>query len=394
VNGSVLHIVPTLARSDGISAATAWMIDCGLEHSSWTPRLLTARYPNEPLREETLTQLGPSAVVLEVQAPFVGSIGRKIGVPQGFASALARDTSKDTVAHIHGLWRYPSLVGAPLLRRLGVPYVMSVHGLLMPGPLRHRGVPKRVALRLLEKRNLEAAAAVLVSSRLERAGLERLNLHLANVVEVAPGLTRAATDFLWRTVRPAATVRKVILCVARLHPIKRISELLAAFATLASDNPTWDLHVVGPEEDSTYARQLRDFVDTAGLSKRVSFAGVVNGEALWLRYLSADLFVLPSSTENFGLAVLEALTAGIPVIATTGTIWSELPEVGCGWWVEATAAGLRSALVAAMALPDDSRRAMGQRGAAFAERKYSRSQATLRISEVYGHAHAQRAGSA
>ena len=359
------------------------MIDCGLEGSNWTPRLLTARYADEPLREETLNQLGPSAVVLDVRAPFIGSIGRKVGIPQGFASALARAACLGTVAHVHGLWRYPSLIGAPLLRRLGVPYVMSLHGLLMPGPLRRHALPKLIALTLLEKRNLEGAAAVLVSSRLEREGLDRINVRLSDVVEIPPGLTRAATDFLRHARPPARSSRKVILCVARLHPIKRIEDLLAAFAAIASDNPTWDLQVVGPAEDSLYARRLSHFVETADLSSRVSFAGALNGEALWSRYLAADLFVLPSSSENFGLTVLEALTAGIPVITTTGTIWHELDEIGCGWWVEATAAGLRGSLTAAVALSDEARRSMGERGAAFAAQKYSRTRTALLLSDVY-----------
>jgi len=94
----------------------------------------------------------------------------------------------------------------------------------------------------------------------------------------------------------------------------------------------------------------------------ISFSGSIEGQAKWELMKAADLFVLPTYSENFGIAVAEALACGVPVITTHGAPWAGLIDHGCGWWVEVTVEALVGALQAAIDLTDDERLAMGRRG--------------------------------
>jgi glycosyltransferase involved in cell wall biosynthesis len=100
-------------------------------------------------------------------------------------------------------------------------------------------------------------------------------------------------------------------------------------------------------------------------------------------YRSADLFVLPSHSENFGLVVAEALASGVPVITTRGTPWEELVAHRCGWWVEKTTDSLAEALRDAMSRTDEERREMGERGRQLIEQKYTWSSVAAQMKSVY-----------
>ncbi len=101
---------------------------------------------------------------------------------------------------------------------------------------------------------------------------------------------------------------------------------------------------------------------SSDLLSSVSFSGSIEGGAKWELMRAADLFVLPTYSENFGIAVAEALACGVPVITTKGAPWAGLLERNCGWWVDVTVDALAGALEEALALSDDERLAMGQRG--------------------------------
>ena len=107
-----------------------------------------------------------------------------------------------------------------------------------------------------------------------------------------------------------------------MHPKKGLETLLQAWAKIEPAYPGWRLSLIGPGEER-YVGELRAMARTLGLG-RVSFGEPVYGAAKWDAYRAADLFVLPSLNENFGLTVAEALAAGTPVIATTGTPWSRV----------------------------------------------------------------------
>jgi glycosyltransferase involved in cell wall biosynthesis len=111
--------------------------------------------------------------------------------------------------------------------------------------------------------------------------------------------------------------------------------------------------------------------------------GRLEGSEKSAAYSTANLFVLPSHTENFSLVTAEALAAGVPVVTTQGTPWAELPERGCGWWVPVGAEGITMALREAMAMTDEMRREMGLRGKVLIGEKYTWPVIAKQMSEVY-----------
>ncbi len=138
---------------------------------------------------------------------------------------------------------------------------------------------------------------------------------------------------------------RLALFLSRIHPVKGLHLLVEALRLL---RPTgWKFIISG--EGGSYTAEVQRLIRTAGLAHLFEFPGALYGERKWQYYRNADLFLLPSLTENFGIVVLEALACETPVLATTGTPWPELLRYGCGWWVESNVAGIARGLDEALA---------------------------------------------
>jgi glycosyltransferase involved in cell wall biosynthesis len=155
-----------------------------------------------------------------------------------------------------------------------------------------------------------------------------------------------------------------ILYLGRLHPIKGIENLLRALPVLKTNAR---LSICG-EGDSAYQKQLQSLAHELGLNGRVKFHGRVEGQAKEQQFRETDLCVVPSFKENFCIVVAEALARGVPVIASRGTPWQRLREMGCGLWVDNSSEELSKAMDLAANLP---LREMGQRGQAWMRQEFS-----------------------
>jgi glycosyltransferase involved in cell wall biosynthesis len=151
--------------------------------------------------------------------------------------------------------------------------------------------------------------------------------------------------------------------------VKGLEMLLSAWTAIAADFSDWELVIAGPlkgaypESMQTLAREMR--------APRVKFAGEVLGEAKRFLLSSAALFVLPSYSENFGMAVAEALAHGLPVITTTGTPWAAISSHNCGWYIAPDKTALRDTLREALNRPLPALHEMGRNGQAWMQRDYS-----------------------
>ena len=143
--------------------------------------------------------------------------------------------------------------------------------------------------------------------------------------------------------------------------------LLDAWEKLAPDN--WLLVIAG-NDDSNHLPMLERKIEELGLSEQVKLVGPLFGEAKEQAYLNANLFLLPSYSENFGIVVTEALAYQVPVLTTTSCPWHELESECCGWWTEPTPEGIESGLIRAFAASDAERIEMGVRGRELVKRKY------------------------
>jgi glycosyltransferase involved in cell wall biosynthesis len=144
----------------------------------------------------------------------------------------------------------------------------------------------------------------------------------------------------------------------------------------------WRLAIAGPDE-AAHQAQVARAVEAHGLDDVVSFAGPLYGAGKESALFDADLLVLPSHSESFGMVVAEALAHGVPVLTTTGTPWSELPQRGCGWWVAPTIDGLSEGLRAATSCEGGMLRQMGCRGRDWVTKEFGWKRVTHQFLSIY-----------
>lgn len=289
-----------------------------------------------------------------------------------FARALSSSVEGGTVIHDHGIWLPMNHAAASVATTVKVPRIVSVRGMLTEWSLGQSRWKKRLMWTMLQRRDLETAACIHATSEEERGDVRRKGLRVP-VAIIPNGVDVPAA--LPAPVRPA---RKRALFLGRIHPIKGLEDLLDAWQ--GARQAGWELVVAGPIEDARLGDRL-EAVTAADSSIR--YVGEVADAAKWELYASADLFVLPTRSENFGIVVAEALAAGVPVITTKGAPWQELETHRCGWWIDHGVEPLVEALSHAMTLPDEERREMGKRGRALVEENYSWETVAEKMIEVY-----------
>jgi glycosyltransferase involved in cell wall biosynthesis len=273
------------------------------------------------------------------------------------------DPRPDAVAHFHGLWQrsFPAL--ARTCQARSIPCVVSPHGMLEPWALRHKWWKKWPYFQLVEKRRIAAASCVLATGTTEANRL-RAMFPRTRVESLPLGLTAASRpDYV--AARQSLDWNEdetVVLFLSRIHQKKGLDLLLAALAELNGKWPaSTRLVIVGPEEQAGYARRCHEFaVRNAARLPRVDWAGAVWGEERWRYFQGADLFCLPTHSENFGLAILEACQVGTPVLTTTETPWTDTLADGRGFIAQPELPAIREQLARFFSQP---RWTSGQRDA-------------------------------
>ena len=160
--------------------------------------------------------------------------------------------------------------------------------------------------------------------------------------------------------------RKIVF-FGRIHPTKAVDDLVVAWANVADKYPNWSLQIAGP--DCGAVPELKRVIAQRNIP-RVSFIGELHGVDKYKFLASADLYVLPSLTENFGITIAEALACGTPVIASRGCPWERLVEKGCGWWIDIGAEALTMQLGRSLSESSNSLKVMGEKGRAWMQDEY------------------------
>ncbi|MEQ1851594.1 MAG: glycosyltransferase [Chthoniobacteraceae bacterium] len=253
----------------------------------------------------------------------------------------------DALVHFHGLWQRDFPAIARRCGELRIPFVVSPHGMLEPWARRHKWWKKWPYFHLVEKPWIQTAACILATGEPE-AGRLRCMFPRGRVESLPLGLT-AATRPGYEDARRAlgwGADETVLVFISRIHVKKGLDLLLAALAGIdGARRAKTRLVIVGPEEQPAYAARCREFAvrNAAGLP-RIDWPGAVWGDARWPYFQGADLFCLPTHSENFGLAVLEALQVGTPALTTTGTPWAASLTDGCGFIATPDQHGIRTQL--------------------------------------------------
>jgi glycosyltransferase involved in cell wall biosynthesis len=265
------------------------------------------------------------------------------------------------VLHDNGIWLPHNHRLAVLAANRGIARIVSTRGMLEPWATNHKRWKKILAWSAYQRRDLKRARYHHATADTEARNLQRLRLRvpvcvIPNGVEVPEICQNVARALYSKDDRDG---RKTALFLGRIHPKKGLPMLIEAWRRVRPDG--WVLQIAGPDEGG-HRVQVENAVFTAGLSEAVSFVGPIEGEKKESAFSNADLFVLPTHSENFGLVVAEALAHGLPVLTTTGAPWSMLSERGCGWWVDPTIDGIAAGLRRAASCDSNTLQTMGAKG--------------------------------
>jgi glycosyltransferase involved in cell wall biosynthesis len=233
----------------------------------------------------------------------------KVSLP--LARWLKREVGRFDVVHIHAMFSHTSIAAARAARRAGVPYVIRPLGVLNQyGVKQRRAFLKRLSLRWVEGPLLRDAAAIHFTLADERDEAQLLGLPFTPVV-IPLGLEA--------TPLPAANsdARPTVLYLSRIDPKKNIEELLGAWKIIQPAHPDWQLVIAG-SGDPGYEESLRKLAAELGVASSVVWPGLVKGQEKSQLLSDAQIFTLPSHSENFGIAAAEALLAGKPCVFTPG----------------------------------------------------------------------------
>lgn len=282
-----------------------------------------------------------------------------------------------TLVHDHGLWTPTHVASALAAWKTGVPLVVSTRGMLEPWALQQKRWKKRMAWWAYQRWVLKHASLLHATADAEAESLRRLGFD--QPIAVIPNGVHTETPESERRASSDGEGHQALF-LSRLHRKKGLPMLLEAWADVRP--PGWELVLAGPSEDG-HRDELEKRVQELGLNEEVTFVGPVDDEEKWKYYASADLFVLPTHSENFGIVVAEALAAETPVLTTTGAPWEDVTTNDCGWWVEPEVEAITQALKEAVQCTDEQRQKMGIRGRALIERKYSWQSVAGRMEAVY-----------
>jgi glycosyltransferase involved in cell wall biosynthesis len=325
----------------------------------------------------TIATPTPSRLEAAAVPPGVTLVGPVADIPRRVRGA--------EVVHLHGLWQGHTRRGARAARRYGVPYLIAAHGMAEPWALRHKALKKRVYTALVEGRNLRRASCLHALSRPEIGHLRALAPRTP-ICLIPNGVDLAALADLpprseLETLHPELRGKFLLLFLSRLHVKKGLDLLAEALARLAPSHP--DLHLLLAGNDDGAKAPFLARMDALGLSARVTYLGHVSGESARRAWGAADAFVLPSYSEGFSMAILEALACRRPVLITTACHFPELAAAEGGIVVAPTVAAVTRGLADLLEAAPTQRAAWGQRGRRLVEERYTWDRQGERLSEVY-----------
>jgi len=236
---------------------------------------------------------------------------------------------------------------------------------------------------LVERRHLRRAVCLHALTYSEAQDYRRFGL-TASVAIVPNGITCprnvSAEPFLNQL--PVLRNKQLVLFLGRLHYKKGVDLLCRAWREIMARFPDSHLVLAGPDFENT-AATIRSLISELKLDGRVTITGMLESDLKWSALAAAELFVLPSHSEGFSVAILEALGMGLPVVITPGCNFPEVATHACGLIANATTADIQAALADILALSDRDRQDMGDRGRALVEREYAWPLIGSRIMEVY-----------
>lgn len=306
---------------------------------------------------------------------------------------LRANAARFDLVIVNGLWQYPGFAVRRALWGTGTPYFVYTHGMLDPWfkrayPLKH--LKKGLYWPWGEYRVLRDAKAVLFTCEEEKLlarqsfGLYQANEEVVSLGTAGPVGDPDAQREAFLSAFPVLRGRRVLLFLGRLHVKKGCDLLIEAFARVASSDPSLSLVMAGPDQTGWQA-DLERLASAQGVGDRVVWTGILAGELKWGAFYAAEVFLLPSHQENFGIAVAEALACGVPVlISDKVNIWREILADGAGRVASDDADGTARLIQERLALSEREKQAMRGRPLDCFERRYEIHRAVQNLLAVLG----------
>jgi len=347
----VLHVIPSLSPNDGGPSVAMLLIARGLRRAGILADVATTIDSEDSLNnrlEQRATIDGVNYYSFRRQTRFYK-------VSFNLSNWLSKHIRDYDLIHIHALFSYSSYAAARIARKNGVPYIVRPLGVLNRwGMQNRRRLLKKVSLRFIEQPILRNAAAIHFTSRQEKseaheAGVRTSSAVIPLAVELPPGKEQYSSERFYELF-PTARDRKIILFLSRIDPKKGLDLLLRAFAdlieseqsTISNERP---LLVIAGDGEEGYVGSLKTLAADLKIANEVLWIGFLGGLDKLSALAAARLFVLPSHSENFGIAAVEALAAGVPcVISDQVGIAAEVDEWNAGLVVSCDEVSVSSAI--------------------------------------------------
>ncbi|MHC4640657.1 MAG: glycosyltransferase [Planctomycetota bacterium] len=374
----VAHVMPTLAACYGGPVNTALNLgiaqtEIGLKVSHWATG-----------DGETRRKVYDSRTDVRV---FEARWPRRWFRSPELARKLNNDITSFDLIEVHGIWEHTVFMAAQIARRAGIPYVIRPTG-VFTHPWRYRTLKKQLYLTLIGNRVLKGAACLHVASQKEAEGCLEAGFNIPITI-IPNGINPKTFEKLpnpgdaedrW----PILNGRRVILFLSRISREKGLDQCIPAMRDLLDINGFNDvIFVIAGPDHKGYLATLKELLARYELEKYVFFLGMVQGYEKLALYRRADIFVLPSYSENYGIVVAEALASGTPVVTTTGTPWKELVDIDAGRWVAPERGQLAKALCELLEMPRQTREIMGQRGREMVLERHTWQKAARKLYTVY-----------
>ncbi|PQO38067.1 glycosyltransferase [Blastopirellula marina] len=313
----------------------------------------------------------------------------RLSISPALNHRLRRDLEQFDLIHNHSFWMMPNHYASKNAHRHSKPVVFTAHGVLEPWALGRSRWKKRIAGLWFQDRDLRQSACIQVNSESEVKGIRDYGLRnniaiIPNGVDLSvidQSLDHASGRGDLRSKYPELRDKKICLFLSRLHEKKGLAHLIEAWSRIARDQAEWHLVIAGP--DDGFEAEVRQRISGQPWSQSITLTGPLFGQDKYAALAVADTFVLPSFSEGFSMAVLEAMACRLPVLISPGCNFPEVARTGAGIEVEPTVDATLDGLSELMQMSDSQRQAMGERGRRMIEGQYTWDRVAQQTIELY-----------
>ncbi|MEG1574350.1 MAG: glycosyltransferase [Bacteroidales bacterium] len=361
----ILQTITDLNLSSGGAATSTFNLFTALKEGGTNTSLLTLLPFSE---KDKFIGSGDNITALEydgkTQLVYSHNFKHYIEINRGF-----------DLYHANGIWTYPTYKTIKTAHKLNKPCIVTIHGMLNKNALKVSTLGKRLCLTLFQRRELNSIECIHATSRYEAECIKEAGIKTDIAI-----ISNGVTEYKSQSARDDSGICRFGF-VGRIDRIKNIEALLMAWHKLGENINGCELVIIGGGE-AEYSKELYKFATNYKLNN-IRFTGLLTKKETEKEMLKLRYLILPSRSENFGMVVPEALSKGIPVIATEGTPWQELNTERCGWWIKDGTENLVATIYKAISTDTDEYLAMSRNGQSLVKKNYTIEMTADRMRRLY-----------